>query len=418
MSGIFDSLTATTITNYKKGAIDSVIENNPFLSYLFSQAKVEQKQGGDALEGVIEAGLFTPRISAPGDDRSGRYVPNARHKRWRLDWAETSVEGSVDFGVLRRNSGPQALASIADTEIPSMFKSLLTNGSTSLNGLILGSNSAAYTGTGLPISGLPTLLPGASNEHTVAAAITAYDLEGFNPDTGAVTGSAPADTDKEVSVGGNPVLTPNYAGLSIKYNGITGVDAVKGDTWKGTMVNTSATEWSGTNDDEANAILKYSQYTVGRCSRFANQDNSFRPTFGVTTFDQFMKIGNKLDGRQTIFVQPGTDSNNKFGTGFKVNGMLYHAGLWWWYDQIVPTGRGFVINANQAKFFLQPVLDTVEKDSVPSDFNTSGSGVQNSNLIESHVHFDPNYLRLVCAALINGQVWFHPRYQGGWDAYS
>lgn len=417
MAGIFDTLTATTIANYKKGAIDSVIENNVLLNKLFSTGRVQRKQGGDSLDGNIQAGQYVPRISTPGEDRSGKYNPAAHYKRWNVKWAETSVEGGVDFGVLRRNTGPQALVDIADRTMPSMFKSLLTNGNTSLNGLLLSCNSAAYTGTGLPIDGLPTILPGASAQHTVAQAITAYDLEGFNPETGAFTGVVPADSDKEVSIGAGGALHM-YAGLTMRHNGITGVDGLKADAWTPTLVNSSATEWSGTADDEANAILKYSQYTVSRAGRASGSDNSFRPAFGITTQDQLLKMGNKLDGRQTIMMTPGMDSNNKFGSGFKSDNMIYHAGIWWHFDQSCPTGRGFVLNTEQTDFFLQPVLDTIEKDSVPQGFNTSGGGVDNSDLIESHIHFDPSYLRLVCAALINGQVRWHPRYNAAWDQYS
>lgn len=418
MSGIFDGLTATTIANYKKGAADNVVENNPFLSYLFSKGKIERQQGGTSIEGVVEAGLFTPRISADGDDRSALFTNAVHHKRWTQQWAQNSVETGVNFGELRRNFGPQALVNIADKKVPEMFKAIMTNGDTSLNGQILASNSAAYTGNGLPIDGLPTLLPGASTQHTVAQAITAYDLEGFNPDTGAVTGAGPADTDIEVAVGGNSVLTPNYCGLSIKYGALTGVDGLKGDSWKGTLVNSSATQWSGTNDDEANAILKYSQYTASRAARFANQDSTKRPTFGVTTFDQYMKMGNKLDGRQTIYTQPNMESTDKFGSGFKTSNMIYHAGLWWYYDQSVPTGRGYVINAEQAVYRCQPILDTRDGESIPSGFNTDGGDVKHSDLIESHIHFAVNTLSLNCVALINGQVWFNPRYQAAWDAYS
>ena len=39
MPGIFDGLSATTINNYKKGAADEVMENNPFLNYLFQNGK-------------------------------------------------------------------------------------------------------------------------------------------------------------------------------------------------------------------------------------------------------------------------------------------------------------------------------------------------------------------------------------------
>lgn len=419
MAGILDSLSATTITNYKKGAIDSVVENNPFLSVLFNKAQVERKQSGDALEGVIEVGRFSPRFSAPGQDRSGFYVSNVRHARWRQQWSEISVEDSVDFGVLRRNNGPQALVSTAETEIPAIYRDILTNGSGSLNGAILSNNSASgiSTTTGLPLDGLPTLLPGASAQQTVAQAITSYDLEGFNPETGALTGAAPADTDIEVGIGGAPTVQ-NYANLSLKYNALTGIDGLKADAWTPTLVNSSATAWSGTNDDEANAITKYTQYAIQRASRFSNQDQKFRPTFVVTTNDQLYKLGAKLTSIQNVYLKPGDDTTNKWGTGFKTDGMIFHAGLWHWFDQSVPTGRGYVINANMAKLFLQPAFDTIENDSIPPDFNTKGGGVPMSDLIESHIHFDPSYLRLVVAALINGQIWFHPRYNAAWDAYS
>lgn len=410
MAGIFDGLTATTIDNYKKGAADSVVENNPFLSVLFSKGRIERQQAGTALVGVIEAGLFTPVISADGTDWSALFTNSVHDTRWTAQWAQTSVPTSVNFGELRRNTGAQALVKMADVKVPRMFKALMTNGSTSFNGQILANNSAAYTGTGLPMDGIPTFLPGASTQHTVAQAITAYDLEGFNPTTGAVTGSAPANTDIEVSVGGSPVLTPNYQGLSIKYNGITGVDGVKGDAWKGTMVNSGATTFGGD-------ILKISQYTASRTARFANQDNAFRPSFGVTNHTQYVAIGNALGNKQTIFVQPGSESTDKFGTGFKTSNMIYHAGLWWYYDESCPTGRGYVLTCEQATYFAQPIMDTVERESLAPGFKTEGN-VEHSDLIESHIHFDINRLALNCLAMINGQMHFHPRYQGGWDAYS
>lgn len=410
MSGIFDGLTATAINNYKKGAADEVVENNPFLSYLFNKNRMERQQGGTALEGVIEAGLFAPRISADGDDRSSRFVNHVHDKRWVQQWAQSSVESSVNFGELRRNFGAQALVNIADVKVPRMFKGIMTNGDLSLNGLILTCNSAAYTGDGLPLDGIPTFLPGASAQHTVAQAVTAYDLEGFNPDTGAVTGAPPAVSDLEVSVGGNPALTANYCGLPIKFGGITGVDGVKGDAWKGTMVNAEATAFAAD-------ILKYSQYTASRAARFANQDSSYKPSFGVLNFTDYIAMGNSLGSKQTIFVTPGSEAADKNGTGFKLSGMLFHAGLWWYQDQSMRTGRGLVINADQCTFRCQPILNTVDREAIPSGFNTSGGKVEHADMIEHHIHFDVNTLSLKCLAMINGQIQFYPRYQACWDQY-
>ena len=409
MAGIFDGLGATTINNYKKGAADEVVENNPFLSYLFKNGKIERQQGGSALEGVIEAGLFTPTISSDGDDNSALFTNHVHDKRWVQQWAQSKVATSINFGEIRRNFGAQALVNTADVKIPRMFKAIMTNGDTSLNGLILNCNSAAYTGTGLPLDGLPTLLPGASTQHTVGQAVTAYDLEGFNPTTGAVTGAVPAVTDLEVSVGGNSVLTPNYCGLSIKYGAITGVDGVKGDAWKGTMVNSEATTFGGN-------ILKYSQYTATRAARFAGMDTSYRPTFGVLNMTDYIAMGNAVQALQTVHLVPGGDAVDKNGTGFKTSGMIYHAGLWWYQDQTMKDGRGYVINANQANFRLQPILDTVEREAIPTGMNTSGK-VEHSDMIESHIHFDINRLALNCLAIVSGQMQFYPRYQACWDAY-
>lgn len=418
MAGIFDALGATTIINYKKGALDSVVENNPFLSMWFKDGLIERNQGGTSLTGVIEAGSFTPRVSADGDDRSGRFTAVVHDVQWSQNWAQTSIETGVNFGEIRRNYGEQALVDLADVKVPRMYKALMTNGATSFNGQLLARNSEAYTGTdGVPIDGIPTFILGASTEHTVAQAITAYDLEGFNPTTGAMSGAAPVAADKEVGVGGNSVLSPVYANVSLKYNGITGVDGVKGDAWKSTMTNSSSSAWTGTVNDQANSILVYSQYTAARCSRFASENSDYRPMFGVMTFDEHMRMGNKIGAAQTIYLKPGDESANKFGTGFKCENMIYHAGLWWYVDQSMPTGRGYVINPKMSKYRCQPILDTVERESIPSGFNTKPGDVKHTDLIESHIHFDINNLSLKCAALINGQAWFHPRYQGGWDAY-
>ena len=155
MAGIFDGLGATTINNYKKGAADEVVENNPFLSYLFKNGKIERQQGGSALEGVIEAGLFTPTISADGDDNSPLFVNHVHDKRWVQQWAQSKVATSINFGEIRRNFGAQALVNTADVKIPRMFKAIMTNGDTSL------------LARGVVVQQLHGL-PGATSEHSLS----------------------------------------------------------------------------------------------------------------------------------------------------------------------------------------------------------------------------------------------------------
>lgn len=403
MGGILDALPTTTIINYKHGAENSVIENNPVFRIFNEKAKIKQQQGGTSLSGPIEAGRFTPFVSAPGEDMTAYVTPKQRWKLWSLDWADTRVATSVDLGLLRRNSGDQALVKIREETIPNMWRDLLTNRDQSLNGQMLNQNVNAYSGTGLPFNGLATLLPGADNQQTYAQAITNYDLEGFNPVTGALTGAVPATTDVEVGIGGAPTYQ-NYAGLSLKYNALTGVDGLVPDAWTPTLVNTTYTGFGATKP-----TLNAWQYGIGRSARFNANDSNFMPSIGICDFTTFQTAGTELTAIQNVYLTPNGNTTNKFGTGFKANNMLYHAGLWFTWDQQAKANTTFILNLDQACMWVQPKLHTYGDQPLP--LNKNAGDTPDTELIEVHYTYDPSTIAWWIIGLVSGQFFFHPRYQ-------
>jgi hypothetical protein len=405
MAGPLDPVLYTTISNYKYGAENDVITNNPFLAAWKQKTNLKEKQGGTNITWPIEAARYVAFGSAPGDDMSARFVPSVRHQLPTLNWADNRVATSIDFGALRRNYGDQALVKLSDTEAKALWRDALTNGSTSLNGLILNSNISTSTNP-LPFAGLPSFLlaPGATG------------LQGYNRATNTVSGGAPADTDQEVV----PTSTSQtYAGLNLYRSGITAVDNPVADAWTPNLVNTSFTGWTGTNDDEANAVPFYTQYAVQLASRFDGSRQDYLPDFGVMDYNSFYNLGarlTKINAGFTVFANVGQEASNKFGTGFKCNNMLYHAGLLWFWDAAMPTETTYVINASQSGLMCQPTFNTMGDDELPID--TSAGGIENVELIEMHFSYNPLNQSIMIAGNMNNQATFSPRFQVRCSNYS
>lgn len=408
MSGILDPATKTTIANYARGAWDDVCQNNPLFAEFKKRGSFEYDVGGTSLEGPIEAGRYTPTISAPGMDLSALYAPKVRHTRWTATWAEIVNATVLDRGMLRRNSGEQALVKLKDTEVPALIRDAIV-GTNGLGHQMLQLNSTVYAGSGLPFNGLPTFLPGngytGSATYSMATAITDYDLEGFTPPSGSgsgtLTGSAPADTDKEVAIGGSPTYQ-NYLGLSLKPGALTGVDGVEWDAWTPTLVNSSFTGWTGTADDEDDAIEKVLQYAVLRASRFSNSMKDKLPTMGALDRTFFEYLGAKKASRETIFVQPGKRGVDTPDSGYNPH-ILFHAGLQWVWDENMPSETAYVLNMNQMHAKIQPLYQN--RDDAPIKVSGEDAGI-----METDVTFDPVRRQYLVAATIPGQIIANPRY--------
>lgn len=408
MSGFLDPATKATIANYARGAWDDVSQNNPIFAEFKKRGNIEYDVGGTTLEGPIEAGRYNPTISAPGMDLTALYAPKVRHQRWSATWGEIVNATVLDRGMLRRNSGEQALVKLRDTEVPALIRDALvaTNG---LAHQLLQLNSTVYGGSGLPFNGLPTFLPGngytGSAAYAMATAITDYDLEGFTPPTGSgsgtLTGAAPADSDKEVAIGGAPTYQ-NYLGLSLKPGALTGVDNAEWDAWTPTLVNSSYSGWTGNADDEDDAIEKYLAYAVMRASRFSQSDKTKLPTMGVLDRTFFEYLGAKKASRETIFVQPSKRGTDTPDSGYNPH-ILFHAGLQWIWDENCPAETAFVLNMNKLNLKVQPLYQN--RDDAPIKVSGEDAGI-----METDVTFDPVRRQYLIAATIPGQIIADPRY--------
>lgn len=409
MPGFLDPATQTTIANYARGAWDDVAQNNPAFAELKKRGRIEYDVGGTTLEGVVEGGRYQPTISAPGMDLSGKYQPKVRHTRWSATWGEIVNATVLDRGMLRRNSGEQALVKLRDTEVPALIRDSLV-GTNGLAYQLLQMNTTAGTSTGLPFNGIPSFLIGngvkgdgadGSTAYSMATAISDYDLEGFNPATAAFTGAAPADTDKEVGIGGAPTYQ-NFLGLSLKYNALTGIDNLEPDAWTPTLVNSSYSGWTGSADDEDDAIEKCLQYAVFRASRFSASDKSKLPSFGLLDKTFFEYLGAKKASRETIFVNPDKRGTATPDSGYNPH-ILFHAGLQWMWDENMPAETAYVMNFQQMDLKVEPLYQN--RDDAPIKVSGEDAGI-----METDVTWDPIRRQYLVSATIPGQFIYNPRY--------
>lgn len=392
MSGPLDPTIYTTISNYKYGAENAFVQHNPFLAALKQKMRVKEKQGGVSITWPIEAGRYVAFGSAPGDDMSGRFNVAVRHQLPVLPWADIRGAAAIDYGTLRRNYGDQALVKLSETEAPAVFRDMLTNGSSSLNGRLLNENITTSTDP-LPLAGLPSFLlsPGATG------------LQGYDGGT-TFTGVAPAATDVMAAPGAVGGTSQTYATLSMQPSGLTAVDNPVFDAWMPQLVNTEATV--------LNTVAKWTQFGVTRAGRFDGGREEFNPDFGILDRGSFYTLGTELttlNSGFTVLANLNQEATNKFGTGFKVNNLLFHAGLMWMWDLQCPTG-GYVINASQMWFMKQPIFNTFDSgNDLPVSRDVAG--IPDVELIEQHLAFNPLVQQIMIAGNLNVQLCANPRYQ-------
>lgn len=419
MSGYLDPVASTTLANVARGAWDGISQNNPTFSEIKKKGNIEYDVAGGSdgstlnsgtyeLSGTIEAGRYQPIISAPGIDISGEYAPKQRFKRWTGTFGEIVNATVIDRGALRRNKGSN-MVDLSKTEIPAMIRDTIV-GTNGLAHQMLNMNATVYTGGRLPIYGLPTFLPGngytGAATYAMATAITDYDLEGYTPPAtsgnGTLTGLAPADTDKEVAIGGTPTYQ-NYLGLSLKQGALTGVDNLEFDAWSPTLVNSSYTGWTGVADDEDDAVEKYLQYAVFRASRFSNSDKMKRPDMGLLDRTFFEYLGAKKASRETIFVQPSKRGVDVPDSGYPTD-VIFHAGIKWFWDENMPAETAYVLNTDQMSLKVQPLYRGLE------DGNPLKVSGEDAGILETEINKDPNRRQFLISSTFPGQLICNPRY--------
>jgi len=402
MAGILDALTPTTIANYARGAWDGVSFNTWFFSEMKKKGVFAYDVGGDTLSGPIEAGRYLPQTTAPGQDISSMFVPKVRHTTWNFSWGEKTNGLSIDRGLLRRNTGDQALVRLKDTEIPALFRDLLIAQGGLLSD-ILTQHGGSYAGPGLPIYGFPSALLPTGTTTSGAATSAGAAINGFNPQTEASTGAAAAATDLEICA-----TTHTYGGLSLAPGGITGVDAAQADAWQPVMVNGSSSAWTGASavNDEADVIEVILQHLVDRLSRFGDNDPSLLPDVPLLDKAYYRFLGARKSQRETIFISPDNRTPANAETGYSPLKGIFHAGLMWRWEALMPAYSAICGAMNKMKFNVQPLYK--EQDN-GSPLRVSG---EDAGLMETAINFVPERRGYVVSSTIPGQMVLEPRYWG------
>lgn len=377
MSTVQDILSPVTISNFGRTVVDGITQHNPLWRILKDKGQIERNVGGDLFTWNLEAGRFAARITSDDEDLSSNYSPRKRYQRPQLNWGQIVLQTRFSKGVLRQNNGMQALVKLRDTEIPRMFFDGIYN----TNGLhyqILNQAGSSYTGTGLPMFGLPSVFT-------------------------TVTYSASL---KEGTIGS----AVSYAGLNCSLSGLaSSVDGAEPDAWTPTAVNTTSYAFANTATlTFAGNALEIMTYALTRTNRFSNNDPSKRATCFLLQQQQFIGFAQKIEQKQTIFVSGKVGANPEQGVGSNVD-MLYHAGVPVYWDENLPSasgGTGYCLNLNQMGLKIQPL---VQWGQVANDGGMSTDGEDNE-WFELDLDFNSSRRSLLVAATLPGQFWFNPRY--------
>ena len=384
MAAELDPLVSTTIAYYARDIFDGIKENTAFWPIFKGQGSITYDHGGDPIIGVINAGRYSPITSAPGMDLSALSVTQIRHVRYNIPFGEITVPGRLGRGLLRRNSGEEALVDLSKTEIPQMIRDLIVGpqvltaagvatGEGSLSWALLNMNYATYTGNGLPIYGFPSfLLP-----------VAATGLNGFNPDTKVVSGAPAAAGDREVV----PTATSQtYGALSMAYNGLNNaVNRAEPDAWTPTLVNLGSSVWTGTQQQYSTAFPLALNWAVQRMCRFDSTDNAYRGDFGLMDQAYGRFLGEFIATKQTIYMQPmQTDAVDSPNLGYAPRNRFRHADLWHYIDYNMAANTWFGINAQQVEMCFQKLF----KDGMyPSPLD--GVSGEDAGIVEPICVLDP-----------------------------
>lgn len=370
-------ISAITIDNYGRVAVDAAKEYNPTLGILESKGNIIAKEGGENVYWPVEAGEYAAQTVGDYEDISGLYVPKTLHTGATLPWGELVVADGLSKGQMRRNRGNEALVDFKSRRIPKMFRSLLTEGSGSLGYRFLRDDGT--TGT-QPMYGL--------------GAIHKYDNV--------------ANTEREATI----TAASTYAGLSLVAGALTGVDNADSYAWTPRGINTNY-DWDGdaTADGELtkanfNAVFSYAQSRVT-----FGQDAMLKPDCVImdrTYFD----IGREFIGdKQQIYISKPDQGNSKWGLGNSVE-MFYHNGLAFYWDAHQAASTADIINFDQVELVRLKPLGPVSADKYDGSKGGDKAKDEDNRWFELECSYNDTRRGINISATFPGQFKFKsPRFQ-------
>jgi len=282
MASPLDVINPITISNYGKVAWNGLSENFPICNLLTKKGNIRKNVGGLSLTWPLEAGRHDVYVVDDYQDVTAYYTPRKRWAQPTIVWGEVGTFRAISKGELRQNSGAQRLVDFASVEIPAMFRDIgvATNG---IFWQFLNQNGVAYTGTGKPLMGLPSIVTG---------------------NTG-ITWSSNTKT--------GTINNTSYAGLSCVLNGLTStVDGAESDAWTPSAVNTTSTLFGTTTPTFAGNFFAIMADAISRTSRFSGSDTSLMPDCTLLTRQMYTDGQTAIAGKQSFLLtgKVGKAKNN------------------------------------------------------------------------------------------------------------
>lgn len=391
MASLQDVINPITITNYGRGYVDNVVMKFPFFRLLKKYGQIERNVGGTNFTWEIEAGRHDPQIVSDDQDVSTYYTPRKRFAQPTLNWGQIAVFRRFGKGQLRQNYGPQALVNIRNTEIKTMFRDAFD----AQNGLMWqwwNMNGGTYTGTGLPMYGMPSVMS-----------------------SGTITWSSTSQFGSFAAAG-------TYASLPLASGAMSAyVDGAQADAWTPSAINATAPVYANTGtagflgtDTLPNCfgILSAAWQQADRFSGGKNPD--FRPDCFFLCQDWFRKLERALTGKQQFLLTQRTESDDEFGLG-AYNDQLYHNGKPVYWDANMPDQQGFVLNFKQIGWKMQPRISAISADEseMKADSDEDGESGAPNDWFEIEQTYGDDRRTVRVSATLAGQLWMNPRYQVG-----
>lgn len=374
-------ITDITIKNYERDALESAFEHKPSASLIKEKGNWEKKSGGEALYQPIDVANYVAYDVDEYEDISSKYVPTRLHTKAELDWGQKSAFDALSKLSMKKNNGEEALVKFRDVNIPRMFRSVLSQGTNSLNySFFYGTSS----GSGLPTIGL--------------AEFMVFDT------------ATTSDKDGTVTAG------TTYAGLSCVTNGLASVvENADDDAWTPKGTNTNY-DWDGDSTVEADLqvsnwrqIIDHTQINLSKDP----SDKMLRPDIVICNQTYYNVGRNYIGDKQNIFIErPGVPENGagKWALGTSCE-RFFDNGLWITWDADIATDRAYMLNFDMIGYCYLDPGPRVSGDKYDGDTSGSGKDEQDPGIFDTEVDYNADRLGIKIATTVSGQYRFHPRYQ-------
>jgi len=385
-----------TTQQFMRGYFDNTIKRVKALSIMKEKGNIRGDASGKYFERNVAVGRY--RSGARADLAERVFNRAQQFVTYSVPYAWYETTGVLSEQDIAYNKGPEALIRLKSEMLQRMGKGF----NLSIAQDILQSNAGTNAAFGLsvapvqpvPLFGFPTMLGYGST------------AQNYNPDTQTTSGNVGA-SDREV--------LPNqvYCGVSTHpTNAIAGVNGKENESTSPVLVNWSSTAWTGTTTWKSTA-LPVLDHALNRLARGENMDEQVDTI--VATRTMFTDISQAiigggpsgLGGRVVFQGGAAQSPNMRLFDGVRIP--YGQATIYW--DAYQPASTVYFMNLSQAEFCYNP------QDPIRVDGNIL-EGDLGSELFQIRTAYDIDQGAHKAVAVLMGQPWFNPFFQGAAYAFA